>query len=354
MSDSSRFEGKRQVGFSWNEEFPWVDKKYRGLDLAAIYTAAHMPDLAERAVTCCTSMDWAECGEAHKLLSANFCKLRLCPLCTARKARKMGLQLSKVMNLVEMEHPGCRFLFLTLTIRNCEPAMLGETWDALVKGWHVFHRQSGILRSIKGWFRAGETTWNQDMSSAWYWTCHPHIHAILVVPSEYFGHEDLYLEQSELVQRWRKAMRLNYDPRVNIEATYAGKKTGQGKHSGSGTDRASKAATLEAAKYSTKDKEYINPKLTMNQKVEIVTTYTGALKGRRMTAFGGWMKDAARELQVEDEANMDLVHVDEDSLREDVVTALLQYHWSFGMGDYVLSGIGSPDGTQWERLEPIP
>lgn len=193
----------------------------------------------------------------------------------------------------------------------------------LIQAWDRLRKQRAIERALCGWFRAIEITRNES-------SYHPHIHAIVAVTPEYFKRSNgLYLTHEQWVKRWRQALRVDYDPSVRIAKTRA-------KDDGSGKD-AELAAADEAAKYAVKSDEYIDPSLTMEEAVEIVTVYTRALHRRRLTAYGGWLKDAARALGAEDLEDGDLVHVEPDRLREDVAELIEEYHWSFGAGDYILA-----------------
>lgn len=91
---------------------------------------------------------------------------------------------------------------------------------------------------------------------------------------------------------------------------------------------------LEAAKYSTKDSDYIDPGLSDDEAVQVVTDYTRALHHRRLTAFGGWLKETAQRDNLD---NVDLVQGDEDVIREDLAEVIEEYGWHFGAGDYVLA-----------------
>lgn len=52
-----------------------------------------------------------------KLNGANFCKVRLCPMCSWGRELKIFAQTSKVMDKA-LELRDYRFIFLTLTYRN--------------------------------------------------------------------------------------------------------------------------------------------------------------------------------------------------------------------------------------------
>ena len=52
---------------------------------------------------------------------------------------------------------------------------------------------------------------------------HPHFHAMLLVKSTYFKGTN-YIKQSEWVEMWVKAMRLDYFPQVNVQAVKPNKR----------------------------------------------------------------------------------------------------------------------------------
>ncbi len=242
----------------------------------------------------------------------------------------MAYTLSQVMDGVEKAGP-VKFIFLTLTVRNMEGDKLGDGIQQLTKAWYRLVDNRKVERAVKGWFRAVEITRNAR-------TYHPHIHAILAVSPDYFSNKDLYIKHAEWLERWQKALRVNYRPSVRIQVAKA-----------DGEVAATAAAAKEAGKYAVKDSDYIDPKLSEKQAVKIVRDYTVALHRRRMTAFGGVMKEVAKSLGVENvENDGDLVHTDE-TVREDVKQFLELYHWNFGVGDYVL--ISRTINPEWEKQQ---
>ncbi len=316
-----------------DERFNWRERKERTMTLSDLYDKAGYPDYAARVRDCSTFMQFGvyQNGE-RRLKTANFCKLRLCPLCIGRRARRSAWKLSKVLNLVEQEHKA-KFIFLTLTMQNVPGEHLGQAIGELTAAWDRFRKQRQIERSVKGWFRAIEVIRGDGIHKAdnGY---HPHIHAILAVDPDYFSRASRksgkYLNQADLITRWQKALRVDYLPSVDIA-------TAKAKRKGGGVESASLAAAKEAAKYPIKDEEYINPNLPEERAVEIVRDYTVALHGRRLTAFGGWMKDAAKVLDATDLEDGDLVHVDDDAIREDLLVMVETYRWHFGAGDFLLT-----------------
>lgn len=304
--------------------------------LKRAFHAAGYEKYAERVENCATWLEFYVMGDKRELKNANFCKLRLCPMCTARGAIVRARLLSRVMDTVEAEHPGMQYIFVTLTIRNVTGDKLGEALSQLTTGWTRLMKQRPVMAALKGWFRAIEITRNTKKGK-WYGTYHPHIHAIFAVEGDYFKRSaGKYLTHDDLMARWQKVLGVDYKPTVNVKATYEkGKKKGEEKKPGE--DEASRGAVLEAAKYATKDSDYLNDMISEDEAVQVVIDYTRALHHRRLTAFGGWMKDVAQRLQADDLDNVDLVRDDDNVIREDMAEMIEEYGWHFGAGDYVLA-----------------
>jgi len=311
-----------------DSRFPWRERRKKAMRLSEIYETAGYFGYADRVASCATWLQFASSldGTQKQLRAGNFCQVRLCPVCMARRAKKSAYKLSQIMDYVEVAQ-GCRYIFLTLTVRNCEGAELGKTIDLLTKSWFKLVRHREFERAVHGWFRAVEVTRNAEVD-----TYHPHIHAVLAITPEYFDKKkNLYITQPQWRRHWQIAAGLDYDPSVRISKTRK-KRT-------SDTDAPSLSASKEAAKYVTKDSEYIDEKLTLQQAARIVKVYTEGLYRRRLVAFGGWLKDAAKRFDADDlDMPADLVHLDDEHIREDLAELIEDYHWSVGAGDYILLG----------------
>lgn len=310
-----------------DEKFPWRERKKQTLRLADIYSKAGYADYAGRASYCSTWLEYYalhdDFGELQKdLKHANFCNLRLCPLCSTRRALKAAIRLTSVLNRVEQGHKGVLFIFLTLTIQNVSYGELSAALTSLTSAFHKLMRHRPIQRAVKGWFRAIEITHGKN-------GFHPHLHVIIAVEPDYFQRSSgLYITQAEWEKHWKKALKVDYKPRVDIRATRS--KTGF---------KSNLSAALEAAKYTVKSDEYIGSNVPMDEAVKLVKEYTDSLYRRRLTAFGGWLKEAAQQLAIEDLEDGDLVHIDDKRIREDIAEMILCYGWNFGMGDYILRDI---------------
>lgn len=302
------------------DKFGWRDERMKANRLVRLYHLAGYEQYAERVEFCSTYLTFYEdiSGDNKKLKTANFCKLRLCPICTARGAMVRAKLLSRVMDGAQAEFGG-QYIFLTLTVRNVPGAELRDAVGHLLKAWDRLRRQTGVVAAVKGWFRALEIT-RPGIDSY-----HPHIHAILAVDDAYFSRSaGLYLSQAEWVRRWQLALGVDYKPSVRVQRTTEGK--------------GGKGAVLEAAKYVTKDSDYISDSLSDQEAAQIVEDYTKALWHRRLTAYGGRLKEMAQRLQADDLDHVDLVQGDdEDTIRGDLAEMVAEYGWHFGAGDYVLA-----------------
>lgn len=337
--------------FLKDDRFPWTARKTQTLRLADIYRAAGFEDYSLKARWCSTWLEYNAMMDGRRALRmANFCNLRLCPLCTARRARRAALRLSKVLNRVEADHSGVMYIFLTLTVRNTPDGGLSNGIDQLMAGFNRLMQQRPIRRAVKGWFRALEITHDDKKGY------HPHFHVILAVEPAYFSRKaGLYITQRDWEARWGQALKVSYKPRVDIRTTKSrGGKTGN------------MAAALEAAKYAVKSDDYLTAgsskpshvrvdpdqpdslRQVTPEQVKVVTEYTRALRKRRLLAFGGWLKEAAQALNMEQLEDGDLVHLDDDFIRDDVAELLEVYHWNFGMGDYILESREFANGYQPE------
>lgn len=300
-----------------NDRFDWRTNRMKANRLVRLYHLAGYEQYAERVEGCSTWLQFRVQGDARELMTANFCKLRLCPICTARGAVVRAKLLSKVMDAVQAEHGG-QYIFLTLTEKNVPGAELRDAVGHLLRSWDKLRRQTGVISAVKGWFRALEITrpGRDDY--------HPHIHAILSVDDAYFSRSaGMYITQSDWVARWQRALGVDYRPSVRVQRTTEGK--------------GGKGAVLEAAKYVTKDADYISDSLSDKDAARIVEVYTKALYHRRLTAYGGRLKEMAQRLQADDLDHVDLVQGEDATIREDLAEVIEEYGWHFGAGDYVLA-----------------
>jgi plasmid rolling circle replication initiator protein Rep len=105
------------------------------------------------------------------------------------------------------DYPDTRFLFMTLTIRNCPVVDLRATLIHMAESWQRLTQLCSW--PARGWVRAVEITRNAKNRSA-----HPHYHCLLMVPPAYFQGD--YLKQDQWAELWQQCLRIDYRPIVDI------------------------------------------------------------------------------------------------------------------------------------------
>ena len=226
-----------------------------------------------------------------KLRAARFCRIRHCPVCQWRRSLRWKAKAYKVLPKIVEAYPKHRWLFLTLTQKNVPITELRQT---------LTHMNESFKRMVRfktfpaiGWLRSTEVTRGRDGSS------HPHFHCLLLVPSSYFGKK--YIKQSEWVEMWRKAMRLDYNPILDVQAVKQGDKPME--------------LIPELLKYCTKENDLVADRGWFLE-------LTRQMHKMRSIATGGILKEYLKELEEEPE---DLIGKDEEA--EPMDEASLYFGW---------------------------
>jgi plasmid rolling circle replication initiator protein Rep len=300
------------------KERPWREKKVKTMALADSYNRLDMDRKAGRVSECGTFLEFRRYEHEMKLQGANFCRVRLCPMCAWRRSKKIFGQVSSIMDFALQERK-YRYIFLTLTLKNCPGEKLSTEIDQLMAGFDRMFRRAQVRKSIKGWFRALEVTHNLDPNSPSYDTYHPHFHVILMVSQTYFN-AGYYIPQKKWTSLWQESMRLDYTPIVDVRSFKA-----------STPDRVAKSVA-EAAKYTVKDSDYLLDDGDMTDRT--VAVLDPALANRRLVAFGGRMKEIHKLLALDDTTDGDLIHTDNEELRPDLEYVIERYSWHIGYKQY--------------------
>ena len=302
----------------------WQVKKMKNEILAESYKRLQYFNKSFRVQNCGTLLDFKRYHDnTLKLDKANFCKIRLCPLCSWRRSLKIFGQVSKIMDQITQDNK-YDFLFLTLTTKNCNGEDLSITIDNLMKAFKEMQRDKVYKKTILGYFRALEVTHNLNYKSKSYDTYHPHFHCILVVKNTYFKKE--YISQETWTSIWKKCLQVDYNPIVHITRFKENENENL------------KKGIAEAAKYTVKDNDYIvinsldevDEELT-DKSVEVLDN---ALFNRRLTAYGGILKQIHKELNLDDAIDGDLINTDNDTIRNDLDYVIEKYRWNIGYKQY--------------------
>lgn len=281
-------------------------KKIQSEKLRDVYFELGLEKRAVRVDGCGSYLEWHIQENVQKLAHANFCKDRLCPMCGWRRSLKIFGQASQVMNLLESK--GYRFLFLTLTVKNCSGEDLGKTLSHMQKAWERMLHRKRLCGLVVGTFRAIEVTYNRETGEF-----HPHYHIILAVLPDYF-HKG-YVKQAEWSQIWRECCKLDYQPIIDVRAVTDKNKGVSG-------------AVREIAKYSVKSTDYLQG--TWLERSKIVEHLLSSLTQRKLISWTGCFLEAVKQLNLDDVEDGDLVHVDTSELRPDVSYFIVRWQWKAG------------------------
>lgn len=299
-------------------------RKQSTWQLIESYERLGMSERASKVKLCGTDLAFrapVDLSDTAKLYQANFCKDRLCWMCSWRRTKKIFGQVSKVMDRLEANR-NSRYVFVTLTVRNCSGQRLVSTINALFEAFHLFNKRAQIRHAFDGAFRTLEVTYNPDMPECLMF--HPHLHIIYSTDESYFDRrKNRYITHDDLMQIWRECACLNYNPGVDIRIVKPSV--------GGNGDVTYKQAIAEVAKYTVKpEKLFLG---NTNDEIDHAVWYlSGALAGRRLCSFTGNFKKAAAELKLDDLNDGDLVNTDNEKLRSDVRHMLIHYRWNVGFG----------------------
>lgn len=252
-------------------------RKYSGLNFARKIRLV-APDISSKIWFCGTSIGLTYDG---LIASANFCRNRFCPTCQWRRSVKLFRQNYECFQWIKARYPGCRFVFLTLTVRNVPIDSLASRLADMSDAWHRFTmRRDFKALGLLGWLRVLEVTRNSHAG-----TYHPHFHVVLVVPGGRWLPEHAWW-----LRCWQLAARDESIMFVNIRVLDG-----------------SKSSIAEVSKYVVKDSDF-----TGSAWVPDFPKLYQALSHVRCFSPSGCWRDARRELG--------FIDPDKDTLTDDVST----------------------------------
>lgn len=292
----------------------WDDRRAESDRIGEMYRDTILAPLADKIRGCAQRlwMAWqiGETGdEKLKLQAAWFCRERACSLCQWRKSMKWKNRAFKLIPAIMDEYPTYRFIFLTLTVKNCHVSDLKETLGKMSKAWGRLTKKKEW--PAEGWLRSVEVTRNQQDD-----TCHPHYHCLLMVKPGYFSGGN-YLSQEKWTNLWKEALKIDYPPIVDIRRVKDKK--------GNNDDL---AAVLETCKYPIKPSDLAGQLKDgpTERDIQWLVTLTQQLKGTRSVATGGLLKEKLREL--ENENPDDLIHINENGeTNDDIKGPSIPFDW---------------------------
>lgn len=318
---------------------------YEQLSLTDPGNAARWLAKAERVSRCACWTEFQRLPEGGlHLHDASFCRVRLCPMCQWRRSLKLGQQARAVIaaaNAAKASRDGCGYgwVMLTLTVRNVPGSDLGHTIDHLHTALNRMQHSQAWKDAVQGWMRATEITRNYVKDSKWYGTYHPHLHLLLCVNRRYFK-SAAYISKAGWQKLWQHYADTDYPPEVEVHAI-RDKTTGQLAQDAKADGKASIAGAIaETSKYIAKPAAYLAPEDSAGS-LDAVQVLDIATESRRLTAWGGVLKDTARALKLDDVETGDLVHIDTEESGDpaaDAAAEYISYAWSVGARDYLRTG----------------
>jgi plasmid rolling circle replication initiator protein Rep len=284
---------------------PWDVHKGQSDDVAAIYHQDQtFRRLAERINGCSGHLLFSrrlntETGELSlKLKGARFCRVRTCPICQWRRSLMWRARFFQSLPEIQAEHPTARWIFLTLTVKNCPITDLRSTLADMNAAWKRL-----LLRpefdAVTGWIRTTEVTRGADG------TAHPHFHCLLMVAPSYFNGR-CYVTKNRWQELWQSVMRLDYPPVIDVRTV---KGTGDG----------IKKAVCETLKYSVKPSD-------MTDDPAWFIEYTRQTHKLRFIATGGLLKKILKTEKPE--TNEDLLLTDNPADTPETDEQLLRFDWN--------------------------
>lgn len=263
---------------------PWDEHRRSASAVQKLYQGSEFDQYAKRIDDCSERLVFALTAEddetfRFRLRSAHFCRCRHCPVCQWRRSLMWRARFFQALPKIQADYPKARYLFLTLTVRNCHITELRATIQQMNRGWKKLSERKKF--PAIGFIKAVEVTRNNQDNSA-----HPHLHILMMVKPSYFNND--YISQQKWIELWRDSVGVSYDPSIRIQAVKPPKGESEG-DSSSGV----RIALLETLKYHVKVSDLV-------ANADWLAELTRQLHKTRAVAVGGVFRKYLRENEPED------------------------------------------------------
>ena len=84
------------------------------------------------------------------LKQAIFCRCRHCTTCQWRRSLLWKAMMYQTYDKLREQYPTHRFVFLTLTVKNCEIGELRSTLQHMNKSWHRLVKRKEFMAGVEG------------------------------------------------------------------------------------------------------------------------------------------------------------------------------------------------------------
>lgn len=290
----------------------WDEQRYKTELVGDIYGYnSEFERYHERMTNCSSFLQYAFSDEGIKLKKSDFCRVRHCPTCQWRRSMLWKSNMYVAYEEIKAKYPTHRWLFLTLTVKNCEITDLRDTLQHMNKSWCRLIKRIEFTKGVEGWIKTTEITRPKDIRDkdktnkricpiTGNTHAHPHFHIMLLVKPSYFAKN--YIKQDRWGELWGECLRADYVPIVDIRKVKSKNKSDQT------PDDAIKSAIMETLKYAVKPADLLGDgSMQSNSWFYELTRQCFKL---RFIASGGVLKHALKSDK--DITNDDLINTNQD------------------------------------------
>jgi plasmid rolling circle replication initiator protein Rep len=206
---------------------------------------------------------------------------------------------------IQAKYPTGRWIFVTLTVRNCELVDLRATLVWMNAAWSKLTRRKefpalGFIKSVEVTRGVGGTA-------------HPHFHCLMFVPGGYFGSKK-YISHAKWQELWQSCLKTDYLPGLNVKVVKS--KTATTNNLSDSSNQPMAHAVCETLKYAVKPLDLLTDPDWLGE-------LTKQLQKTRAISIGGCLKEFFSEDEPEDLINGD---IEEDEKSPDDLSIL--FDWS--------------------------
>lgn len=252
----------------------------------------------KRMSACSPYLDFAiDSQKGLKLKRSFFCHVRNCPVCQWRKSLYWKAMMYKTYDKIKDDFAGHRWLFLTLTVKNCHISDLRATIKQMSGSFKKLTKRKEFA-NVVGFVRTTEVT--RDKKNP-YTHAHPHFHLMLLVKPDYFKKLN-YVTHEKWVVAWQECLKSSYAPNIDIRAVRS-----------KSDDDNLRDVIAETLKYAVKPSDMIFD--NTKQSHDWFFEYTKQVHKMRFVNTGGVLKDALKaEKDITDD---DMIALSDDADTDD-------------------------------------
>lgn len=251
-----------------------------------------------------------------QVISADFCRQRLCPMCQRRKSLKTYSDFCQISNYLH-EYA---FIHLVLTVPNCSLYDLRYCLERMEKASSRLFNIEAVKKAFAGVCRCTEVSYNKNSS-----TFHPHFHCLIAVKKSYFTSRN-YISQKKLQRWWSVIWWTRSDNFRGLKDEYIDTADISDNLLQVHIEKADDGALPEIAKYAVKPLEL---ELSKKERAMVLDALYTGLHSKRLIQTFGVIKDACKALKLEIEQSVDI-----DTLSEIDKSSLTVYNWNYATSNY--------------------